>query len=159
MPGRRFFSAGVLWLPKNALKLTVYNQKSDRLYQLFAVTRQDLSPTTGRIHGQGLTPDKNLKIVIMCQTSWRRGSTAVAAVVLARITPGFGGTGRPGEFSRLRTIASISSGEASVHSLLVLAAVTWSEALSTLRGLLVVSGVWDTLLDCLEGWSWAAELQ
>ena len=30
MPGRRFFSAGVLWSPKNTLKLTVYNQKSDR---------------------------------------------------------------------------------------------------------------------------------
>ena len=83
----------------------------------------------------------------------------MAAVVLARITPGFGGTGRPGEFSRLRTIASISSGEASVHSLLVLAAVTWSEALSTLRGLLVVFNVWGTLLSCLEGWSWAVELQ
>ena len=45
MPGRRFFSAGVLWLPKNALKLTVYNQKSDR--------------------AKDFTPDKNLKIVIM----------------------------------------------------------------------------------------------
>ena len=82
----------------------------------------------------------------------------MAAVVLARITPGLGGTGRPGEFSRVRTIASISSGDASVHSL-VLVAVTWSKALSTLRGLLVVFDVWDTLLDCLEGWSCAAELQ
>ena len=90
----------------------------------------------------------------------------MAAGVLAGITPGLGGTGRPGEFSRVRTIASISSGDASVHSL-VLAAVRWSKALSTLRGLLVstlrgllvVFNVWGTLLSCLEGWSWAVELQ
>ena len=82
----------------------------------------------------------------------------MAAVVLARITPRLGGTGWPGEFSHLPTIVSVSSGDASVHSL-VLAAVTWSKALSTLRGLLVVFEVWNTLLDCLEGWSWAAELE
>ena len=82
----------------------------------------------------------------------------MAAVVLARITPGLGGTGRPGEFSRVRTIASISSGDASVHSL-VLVAVTWSKALSTLRGFLVVFDVWGTFLGCLEGSSWAVELQ